>query len=248
MFTPATIDSAAAATAPDAMKRLRPKKNLDAVTASGKTGRGGVSGIGCPNERDLKTSSKVACSFTSPHSGFDPPKTTLHNVRLLGRARTSRSASSEVEMPPPVKPYRGSLGVNTRNPGICWELVLKRCFHLQNRSFSTRAAHQSRAVSRSCRGVVRASIGREINCCARPWAPDALVIAAAIRLQPSSNSPLSFGRRADRLTECVDDGVRDADGRCGRRRHGGHGIGGAGGWRVTRGPAAAAWRGTRRRG
>jgi hypothetical protein len=115
MLNPAAIDSAAAATAPDAMKRLRPKKSLDAVTASGKTGRGGVSGIGCPNERDLKTSSKVACSFTSPHSGFDPPKTTLHNVRLLGRARTSRSASSEVEMPPLVKPYRGSLGVNTRN-------------------------------------------------------------------------------------------------------------------------------------
>jgi hypothetical protein len=60
MLNPATIDKAAAATAPDAMKRLRPKKNLDAVTVSGRTGRGGVSGIGCPNERDLKTSSKVA--------------------------------------------------------------------------------------------------------------------------------------------------------------------------------------------
>ena len=60
ILNPATIDNAAAATAPDAMKRLRPKKNLDAMTASGKTGRGGVSGIGCPNERDLKTSSKVA--------------------------------------------------------------------------------------------------------------------------------------------------------------------------------------------
>jgi hypothetical protein len=60
ILNPATIDNAAAATAPDAMKRLRPKKNLDAVTASGKRGRAGVSGIGCPNERDLKTSSKVA--------------------------------------------------------------------------------------------------------------------------------------------------------------------------------------------
>jgi hypothetical protein len=42
------------------MKGLRPKKSLDAVAASGRTGRGRVSGIGCPNERDLKTSSKVA--------------------------------------------------------------------------------------------------------------------------------------------------------------------------------------------
>jgi hypothetical protein len=60
ILNPATIDSAAAATAPDAMKRFRPKKNLEAVAASGHTGRGGISGIGCPNERDLKTSSKVA--------------------------------------------------------------------------------------------------------------------------------------------------------------------------------------------
>jgi hypothetical protein len=74
MLNPATIDNAAAATAPDAMKRFRPKKNLDAVTASGKTGRAAISGSGCPNERDLKTSSKVAWSFTSAHSGFDPPK------------------------------------------------------------------------------------------------------------------------------------------------------------------------------
>ena len=60
ILNPATIDSAAAATAPDAMKRLRPKKNLGPVTASGATGRGGMSGIGCPNEREPKTSSKVA--------------------------------------------------------------------------------------------------------------------------------------------------------------------------------------------
>jgi hypothetical protein len=60
MLNPAAIDNAAAATAPDAMKRLRPKTNLDAGTPSGKTARAGTSGIGCPNERDLKTSSKVA--------------------------------------------------------------------------------------------------------------------------------------------------------------------------------------------
>jgi hypothetical protein len=60
MLTPATIDNAAAAAAPDAMKRLRAKTNLDVVMDSGSTGRGAASGIGCPNERDLKTSSKVA--------------------------------------------------------------------------------------------------------------------------------------------------------------------------------------------
>ena len=60
ILNPATIDNAAAATAPDAMKRLRAKRNFGAVTGSGKTGRAEASGIGCPNERDLKTSSKVA--------------------------------------------------------------------------------------------------------------------------------------------------------------------------------------------
>ena len=60
ILNPATTDSAAAATAPDAMKRFRPKKNRDAAAASGNTGSGGVSGMGCPNERELKTSSKVA--------------------------------------------------------------------------------------------------------------------------------------------------------------------------------------------
>lgn len=60
MLNPATIDSAAAATAPDAMNRLRPKYNFDAVIASGRAGRAGVRGSGRPNERDVNTSSKVA--------------------------------------------------------------------------------------------------------------------------------------------------------------------------------------------
>ena len=59
-LTPATTDKAAAAAAPDAMKRLRPKYNLDAVIGPGRTGLGGGSGSGCPNERDVNTSSKVA--------------------------------------------------------------------------------------------------------------------------------------------------------------------------------------------
>jgi hypothetical protein len=41
------------------MKRLRPKSSLGAVIAPGIVGRGGASSIGRPNERDLKTSSKV---------------------------------------------------------------------------------------------------------------------------------------------------------------------------------------------
>jgi hypothetical protein len=43
ILNPATTDSAAAATAPDAMKRLRPKSSLGAVIASGRMGRGGAS-------------------------------------------------------------------------------------------------------------------------------------------------------------------------------------------------------------
>jgi hypothetical protein len=59
-LTPATIDNAAAATAPDAMTRLRPKYSLEAVIAAGRAGPGDSFGRGCPNERDVNTSSKVA--------------------------------------------------------------------------------------------------------------------------------------------------------------------------------------------
>lgn len=60
MLRPATTDSAAAATAPDATRRLRTKKSFDAVTGSGATARRGPLGSGCPKVRDVKTSSKVA--------------------------------------------------------------------------------------------------------------------------------------------------------------------------------------------
>jgi len=43
ILNPATIDSAAAATAPDAMKRLRPKSILGAAIAPGSSGRDEVS-------------------------------------------------------------------------------------------------------------------------------------------------------------------------------------------------------------
>jgi hypothetical protein len=43
ILNPATTDSAAAATAPDAMKRLRPKSSLGAVIVPGTIGRVGVS-------------------------------------------------------------------------------------------------------------------------------------------------------------------------------------------------------------
>jgi hypothetical protein len=63
MLTPATTDSAAAATAPDATRRLRTKKSFDAAIGSGATARRGALGSGCPKELDVKTSSKVASSF-----------------------------------------------------------------------------------------------------------------------------------------------------------------------------------------
>jgi hypothetical protein len=59
-LNPATTDRAAAATDAAATNRLRTKKGMDAVAAAGTTARAGVSEGACPNERDVKTSSKVA--------------------------------------------------------------------------------------------------------------------------------------------------------------------------------------------
>ena len=59
MLNPATTDRAAAATAPAAMKRLRPNSLGAAIDADARA-RAGTSGRGCPNERDVKTSSKLA--------------------------------------------------------------------------------------------------------------------------------------------------------------------------------------------
>jgi hypothetical protein len=63
ILSPATTESAAAATAPDATRRLRTKKSFDAVIGSGAATRRGALGSGCPKERDAKTSSKLASSF-----------------------------------------------------------------------------------------------------------------------------------------------------------------------------------------
>jgi hypothetical protein len=60
MLSPATTESAAAATAPDAINRLRTKYSFDAAICCGTPARRGALGSGCPNERDVKTSSKVA--------------------------------------------------------------------------------------------------------------------------------------------------------------------------------------------
>jgi hypothetical protein len=60
MLRPATTDSAAAAAAPEATSRFRTKNSLGATICSGATAVGGSFGSGCPNERDVKTSSKVA--------------------------------------------------------------------------------------------------------------------------------------------------------------------------------------------
>ena len=122
ILSPATTESAAAATAPDAMKRFRTKYSFDALICCGTPARRGALGSGCPNDRDVKTSSKVARSFASAHSGFDPPMI-LHNNRLSGRARTARSPVSEVQTPPHVQPYSGSPDVSTRKRESVWELV-----------------------------------------------------------------------------------------------------------------------------
>ena len=59
-FSPATIDSAAAAVAAAATNRLRTKYGLAVVSASGGTSRAGTSGSACPKARDANTSSRVA--------------------------------------------------------------------------------------------------------------------------------------------------------------------------------------------
>jgi hypothetical protein len=59
MLNPATTDRAAAATAPAAMKRLRPN-SLGAAIDADAMARAGTPAGGRPNERDVKTSSKLA--------------------------------------------------------------------------------------------------------------------------------------------------------------------------------------------
>jgi hypothetical protein len=63
ILRPATTERAAAATAPDATRRLRTKKSFDAAIGSGAARRRGTLGSGCPKERDVKTSSRLASSF-----------------------------------------------------------------------------------------------------------------------------------------------------------------------------------------
>ncbi len=60
IVTPATTDNAAAAAAPDAMRRLRTKNALGDARTAGATARAEGAGRGRPNVRDAKTSSKVA--------------------------------------------------------------------------------------------------------------------------------------------------------------------------------------------
>jgi hypothetical protein len=60
MLRPATTDSAAAAAAPDATRRLRTKNSFGSLIGSVMGTRRGASGIGCPKDRDVKTSSKLA--------------------------------------------------------------------------------------------------------------------------------------------------------------------------------------------
>jgi hypothetical protein len=153
ILRPATTDSAAATTAPDATRRLRTKKSFDAVIGSGTTARRGALGRGCPKERDVKTSSKVALSFASAHSGFVPPMF-LQNNRLFGRALASRSPAPEVQTPPHVQPYNGASNVNTGNPECGLELVRTAVCTLKSQVLLHASCTKLRAVSRGCHGVV----------------------------------------------------------------------------------------------
>src|SRR6202012_3508953 len=104
MLTPPTTDSAAAAVAQAATRRFRTKYNRGAGATGGTTAEDGVCGSGCPNDRDVKTSSNVAGPCPSAHSGFDPPMI-LHCTRLLGWAHAARSLPvSESQTPPLVQP------------------------------------------------------------------------------------------------------------------------------------------------
>jgi hypothetical protein len=58
--SPATVDRAAAATAPAATRRLRTKYSIGVAIGAGPTDGAGASGNGCPNVCDANTSSSVA--------------------------------------------------------------------------------------------------------------------------------------------------------------------------------------------
>ncbi len=127
MLSPATTDRAAAAAAPDATMRLRTKYSLGPTTAAGATARG-VFGIGWPNARDVKTSSKVATSSAAAPSGFDPLMT-LHSIVRSGWALDTRSPGSEIQTPPRIQGYSDEAHVNTEKQGICLELSVNGSVH-----------------------------------------------------------------------------------------------------------------------
>jgi hypothetical protein len=124
MLMPATTDIAAAATAPEAMMRLRTKYNRGDTTAAGTTAGGGAggSGSGWPKVRDAKTSSKVACSSATARSGLGPLMILHYIVGQTGPLDT-RSRALEFQTPPHVQGYSDQSHAHTREPRICQELV-----------------------------------------------------------------------------------------------------------------------------
>lgn len=96
MLNPATTERAAAATAPAATRGLRAKYSLGA-TAVDTMAREGASGSGCPNEREVNTSSKLASSPALAHPG-SVPLITLRNSSVSS-ALAARIPSSETQTP-----------------------------------------------------------------------------------------------------------------------------------------------------
>jgi hypothetical protein len=204
ILRPATTESAAAATAPDATRRLRTKKSFDAMIGSGAATRRGALGSGWPKERDVKTSSRLASSFASAHSGLDAPMF-LHNNRLFGWAHASRSTAPEVQTPPQVQPYNGGSNVNTGKPECGLELVRTAVCTLKSQvllhSSCTNCAPFRAVVVALCDVVpcpcdVASLVARRV-CFAHA--------TAAINVQPNGNAPLLQGRRAHRLIDRVED-------------------------------------------
>ena len=192
MLNPATIDSAAAATAPDATKRLRTKYGLDAATIPGTMAPAGSSGSGCPKVRDVKTSSKVASSFAPIGSGPDSPMILQQSsVRF---AHASRSSASETQHFPSVtyNPNGDGADVSTRKRKRR-ELPSTPVWSLENRGSAARPVQKSCCVcaplSERCQSVVqravgiRAGVGFWSNCSAQA-SPGPFTV-----LDPRSNRP-----------------------------------------------------------
>jgi hypothetical protein len=180
-------------------------------------------GSGCPKERDVKTSSKVASPSASAHSGFDAPMF-LHNNRLFGRAHASRSRASEVQTPPRVQPYNGGSNVNTSKLECGLELVRTGVCPLK----SPVLLHSSCTNCAPFRAVVMALcdvIPCTCDVASRPARRVCVARASpAINVQPNGNAPLLEDRRAHRLIDRAENATHRAGRRARRRCRRGNGA------------------------